>query len=185
MKFKMAPNSLFAVLLRNPWWISFIIVGVVSLLSLALLPKNLAVFGILGTFPFVVTGLVALKRQWNQPTAAQREAQTQRLAGLPWAEFAKELEAKFVAQGFAVERLEGGKSRGGADFLLRKAGQSTVVAAKRYKAGSHGIEPLQALIAQKKALEADLAMYVCLGALSEQAEKYARDYGITVGLPAA
>ena len=28
MKFKMAPNSLFAVLLRKPWWVSFVVAAV-------------------------------------------------------------------------------------------------------------------------------------------------------------
>ena len=75
MKFKMAPNSLFAILLRSPWWISFLIAAVVSMICAALLPKNLVVFGVMGTLPFLVTGFVALKRQWNAPTAAQVEAE--------------------------------------------------------------------------------------------------------------
>ena len=184
MKFKMAPNSLFAILLRNPWWISFVIAAVISMLCAALLPKNLVVFGIMGTFPFLVTGGVALKRQWNAPSAAALEAEAARLAGLSWKDFSKELEAKFASQGFAVERLSGKKAEGAADFVLTKAGQTTLVAAKRYKAANHGMEALQALVAQQEALGADKAMYVCLGRLSEQAEKYAKDRSMTVGLAA-
>jgi restriction system protein len=184
MKFKMAPNSLFAILLRNPWWISFVIAAVISVICAALLPKDLVVFGVMGTFPFLVTGCVALKRQWNAPTAKQREAELARLAGLSWRDFSAELEAKFVKQGFAVERLSEAKGKGAADFLLSKSGQTTLVAAKRYKAVNHGIEPLQALLVQQKALGADKAMYVCLGDLSEQAAQFAKEHGITVGLAA-
>ncbi len=180
----MAPNSLFAILLRNPWWISFVIAVVISMICAALLPKDLVVFGVLGTLPFLVTGCVALKRQWNAPSAAALEAEASRLAGLSWKDFSKELEAKFSGQGFAVERLTGKKAEGAGDFLLTNSGQTTLVAAKRYKAASHGMEALQALVAQQEALGADKAMYVCLGALSEQAEKYAKDRGITVGLVA-
>ncbi len=183
MKFKMAPNSLFAILLRNPWWVSFLIVGVVSVLCLALLPKDLAVFGIMGTFPFVITGLVALNRQWNAPTAAQIAAQHEKAAGQSWKEFSKDLEARFVAQGFFVERLPDAKAEGRADFRLRKAGQTTLVAAKRYKAATQGLEHVQALLAHQQEEGADHAMLVCLGSLSEQAEKLARDKGVTVGLP--
>jgi restriction system protein len=181
MKFKMAPNSLFAILLRNPWWISFLLAVVICLICAALLPKELAIFGMLGTIPFWVTGCVAFTRQWNAPSKAALEAEAARLAGLNWKDFSHELEVKFVKQGFVVERLSGKRAEGGADFLLSKAGQTTIVAAKRYKAATHGIEALQALVAQQEALGAGIAMYVCLGALSEQAEKFARDKGITVG----
>jgi restriction system protein len=181
MNFKMAPNSLFAILLRNPWWISFAIAAVISMICAALLPKDLVVFGVLGTAPFVVIGFVALHKQWNKPSAAALQAENERLASLPWVAFAKELVAKFEKQQFVVEALHG---KDNADFLLRKFGQTTLVSARRYKAANHGIEPLQALVAQQKALNADKAMYVCLGALSEQAEKFARDQGIAVGLVA-
>jgi restriction system protein len=187
MKFKMASNSIFAILLRKPWWVSFLLAAVISVLCAALLPKEYVVFGIMGVFPFLVIGSVALKRQWNLPSQAAVEAEAARLAGLSWRDFSKELEAKFAKQGYAVERLNGGnasKGEGAADFRLTKAGQTTLVAAKRYKAATHDVEALQALVAQKEALGADKTMYVCLGALSEQADSFARDHAVLVGLVA-
>jgi restriction system protein len=181
MKFKMAENSLFAILMRNPWWISLLIVIVFSLLCLAILPKNLVIFGIMGTFPFFVTGIVAFKRQWGVPSAAVQEAELTRLYSLSWRDFSAELEAKFVKQGYEVERLK----TGAADFKLEKNGNVTLVAAKRYKAATHGLEALQALVAQQEAQGADKAMYVCLGGLTEQAAKFARERGVEVGLVAA
>lgn len=180
MKFKMAPNSVFAILLRNPWWISFLLAAVISAVCAALLPRQLVAFGVLGTLPFWVVGCIALQRQWNAPSAAAVQAENERLAGLPWAVFSKELQTKFEKQGFQVERLEK-EAGGGADFRLMKAGQTTLVSAKRYKAAHHGIEPLQALVAQQVALGADQAMYVCFGALSEQAQAFARANSVTVG----
>ena len=91
MKFKMAPNSLFAVLMRNPWWYSFLLAGGVSLIAAALLPQQFKIFGVLGTFPFWVTGLVALKRQWNAPSQAAIAAEVTRLSGLNWTDFSAEL----------------------------------------------------------------------------------------------
>jgi restriction system protein len=181
---KMAPNSLFAVLLRNPWWISFLIAGAISAICAALLPKDLVLLGAMGTLPFLVIGCVALKRQWNAPSAAKVEAELARVGGLSWRDFSAELVAKFEKQGFVVERLNGATAKkettggGGADFRLSKQGQNTVVAAKRYKAATHGVEALQALVAQKSALGADRAIYVCLGRMSEQAEKFAKEHGV-------
>ncbi len=74
---------------------------------------------------------------------------------------------------------------GRADFRLRKAGQTTLVAAKRYKAATQGVEHVQALLDHQREEGADAAMLVCLAALSEQAQKLARDNGLTVGLPSA
>ena len=87
MKFKMAENSLFAILMRNPWWISLLIVIVFSLLCVAILPKNFVIFGIMGTFPFFITGIVAFKRQWGVPKPAVIEAELARLAALNWRDF--------------------------------------------------------------------------------------------------
>jgi restriction system protein len=179
MKFKMTPNSVFAILLRNPWWISFLVAAVVSAVCAALLPRELVAFGALGTIPFLVVGCIALKRQWNAPSAAALQAELARLNALPWRDFSKELVAKFETQGYTVKRFEG-KSSEAADFLLNKQGQTTLVAAKRYKAASHGTEPLQALVAQQGAQNADAAMYICLGSLSEQAQLYAQQHNITV-----
>jgi restriction system protein len=177
MKFKMAPNSLFAILLRNPWWISFLLAAVISLLCAALLPKNLVVFGVLGTIPFLVTGFVALSRQWNSPSAAQLESERARLAGLSWRDFAAELEAKWRREGYEVERLKEGAA---ADFSISKAAQTTLVAAKRYKAATHGVEALQALVALKNTRDADHTVYFCLSGLTEQAQIFARDHGVQV-----
>ena len=177
MKFKMAENSLFAILMRNPWWISLLIVVIFCLLCLALLPKNLVIFGMMGTFPFLITGIVAFKRQWGVPSPAKQQAELDRLSALSWRDFSAELEAKFVKQGFEVTRLNSGT----ADFKLEKAGHITLVSAKRYKAATHGVEALQALVTQQEKQGADKAMYVCLSAVTEQAGKFAKEKGMTLG----
>jgi restriction system protein len=178
MKFKMAENSIFAILLRSPWWISFLIVGVFCLASFAMLPKQYVPFGIMGSLPFIVIGFMALKRQWGAPSSADQEAELTRLYSLSWRDFSAELEAKFIKQGYEVERLKAGV----ADFKLEKSGNITLVAAKRYKAATHGLDALQALVTQQEAQGADKAMYVCLAGLTEQAAKFARERGVEVGL---
>ena len=177
MKFKMAENSIFAHLLRSPWWISFLIAAGFCLLCFALLPKALVGYGVMGAFPFVVIGFMALKRQWGKPTSAAVEAEVARMASLNWRDFSAELEAKFVKQGFQVTRLKDGA----ADFKLEKSGHVTLVAAKRYKAATHGVEALQALVNQQEAQGADAAMHVCLGTVTEQARKFAKEKGLTLG----
>lgn len=177
MKFKMAENSLFAILMRNPWWVSMLIVIIFSLLCMAILPKDMRIFGIMGTFPFFITGAVAFKRQWGKPKPAAVEAELTRLSALNWRDFSAELETKLVKQGFEVTRLNGGA----ADFKLEKAGHITLVSAKRYKAATHGIEALQALVTQQEAQGADKVMYVCLSPVTAQAAKFAKEKGVVLG----
>ena len=177
MKFKMAENSLFAILMRNPWWISLLIVICFCLLCLALLPKNLVIFGMMGTFPFFITGIIAFKRQWGKPSPAKLQADLDRLSALSWRDFSAELEAKLVKQGFEVTRL----NTGAADFKLEKGGNVTLVSAKRYKAATHGLEVLQALVTQQEAQGADKAMYVCLSPVTTQAAKFAKEKGLVLG----
>jgi restriction system protein len=65
-----------------------------------------------------------------------------------------------------------------ADFEVTKAGRTTLVSCKRWKAASHGIVPLQELVALRKARGASEAVYLCGGALSDNARQYAADFGV-------
>jgi restriction system protein len=92
MKLRMAKNSLFAILLRSPWWISALIALVLALLAIALLPERFRVVGALSGLPFAVIAAIAAVRQWRLPSAA-RVAQTQQaLATMAWPAFAALLE---------------------------------------------------------------------------------------------
>ena len=71
MKFRMAKNSLFAVLLRSPWWISAAIAAALVLLGLAVLSDPFRVLAILSGVPFAVIGAVAARRQWHLPSTAR------------------------------------------------------------------------------------------------------------------
>lgn len=175
MKLKMAENSLFAILLRSRWWISFAIACGFFLVSMALLPREYALFGALGGTPFAVIGAIALKRQWSAPSETMVQAQLARAAGMSWNEFAAALEAAYRQAGYEVQR-----STGGADFVLEKGGRTTLVSAKRWKAARQGVEPLRELDAARRAKEADAAVFLALGELSENAGAFARQAPIRV-----
>ena len=71
MKLRMAENSLFAILLRSPWWISLGLAAIVALVARLALPADLFWFGAFGGLPFVVIAVMAARRQWRAPSAAQ------------------------------------------------------------------------------------------------------------------
>ncbi|RYY92535.1 MAG: restriction endonuclease, partial [Comamonadaceae bacterium] len=85
MKFpRMAHNSLFAVLLRSPWWISFLVAAAVAALAQALAPREYRNLASMGAFPFVVIGAIALYRQWGRPSAEQVRARLDLASRVSW-----------------------------------------------------------------------------------------------------
>ena len=177
VKFKMAEKSLFAILLRSPWWVSFGIVGAIVLIAGALLPPDLFVVGALAGFPVFVVGCIAAWRQLRAPSPAKVEHALQSIAGMPWRACADTLTAAWQRQGFEVQRLNGTA----ADFCLTRSGRQTLASARRYKAATQGIEPLRELRTAMDQRDAAAGLYLVVqGQLSDNARLYARDHGITI-----
>lgn len=174
MKFKMAPNSLFAILLRSPWWISFALALAVAALAQALLPAPYRLLGSIGGIPFVVVGVIALARQLRAPSATQVQATAQALARMAWVDFAQALEQAYTRDGFAVERLP----PGAADLALQRGGQTTLVSARRWKAARQGEDGLQALHAATQARDASACVFIALGDFSPNAQRFAQAHRI-------
>lgn len=170
----MAPNSLFAILLRSPWWASLGIAVALALLMRLLLPADYAVAGMLGTFPFVVISAIAAWKQLRAPSQAQLTQTLERLQAMNSREFAEAIEAAFRAQGNEVQRL----NQPGADLELTLRHRRTVVAFRRWKAAGIGVEPLRELQAARVRLEADAGLFVATGTLSEKAGDFVREHGL-------
>jgi restriction system protein len=118
MKWKMAENSLFAILMRQDWWVSALIA--------------LAVFGAVHTFmawgyalfattPFTVITLMVAWKQIRVPGGALLEKALEKVRSLSWENFAQALETGFKAEGYAVQRVDGA-----ADFELEKSGRAAL-----------------------------------------------------------
>lgn len=177
VKFKMAPNSLFAILLRSPWWVSFAAAGAIALACGALLPAHVAPFAAVGVLPLVGVGSMAAWRQWNAPSPSRLQAALDEAGALPWRQLADRLEAAWQAEGYTVQRLPGGA----ADFRLDKGGHPVLVSARRWKAATHGVEPLRELQAAVRAQEGASGAYLApLGAVSDAARDFARSHSLTL-----
>ena len=178
MKLKMAENSLFAILLRSPWWVSVAVALAILALARALLPPEYVPFGAMGAFPMLVIGAIAAARQWRVPSPAKVEQTLQALAALGWREFAAALEAGLRRDGHAVRAVV----EPGFDFEASKTGRTVLVAARRWKADRIGVEPLRALAAAVRARqvagESAEGWYVGLGAPSDAALQCAKDEGL-------
>ncbi|PJI96402.1 restriction system protein [Acidovorax sp. 69] len=180
MKFKMSENSLFAVLLRSPWWISFAVVGVITLAAGAFLPKEYFVVGALAGFPIFVVGCMAAWKQLRAPNPAKVVEMLEAVGSMPWRSFADTLATAWERAGYTVERL-GGNQAAGADMRLTQGGKTTLVSAKRWKAATHGVEPLRELHAAMVVSDAPAGVYMAaFGQVSDNAQVFAREHGIVV-----
>ena len=166
MRFEMHKNSLFAVLLRSPWWASLAVAaGVVAVLRLVL-PDLYAIFA---AAPFIVIAAYAAWKQLRAPSATKLARSLEALRSQPWQEFAGAVESAFQRAGYTVSRLDSRE----ADFELTKAGRVSLVSCKRWKAARTGVEPLRELHAARRKREAQECIYIAAGEISANASSFA------------
>ncbi|PIT73234.1 restriction endonuclease [Limnohabitans sp. G3-2] len=171
MKFKMSEKSLFATLLRAPWWVSFLVMLAVALVAGALLPEAYKTAGMLGAFPFFVIGVMAAWRQRNAISPNRIQELLEQARGMGWRDFSVLVEEALRQQGFVVSRL----NEGPADFQIEKNGRVTLVSAKRWKAATVGAEHLRELLAVRESRDAFSCTCMSLGVFSQAAIDLAND----------
>jgi len=171
MKFKMSEKSLFATLLRAPWWVSFLVMFAVALVAGALLPETYKTAGMLGAFPFFVIGVMAAWRQRNAISPKRIQELVEQARGMGWRDFSVLVEEALRQQGFVVSRL----NEGPADFQIEKNGRVTLVSAKRWKAATVGAEHLRELLAVRESRDAFSCTCMSLGVFSQAAIDLAND----------
>jgi restriction system protein len=172
----MAEKSLFAILLRSPWWISLAIGIGIGLAAKALLPPSYFLFGAMGGFPFVVIAVISAWRQWSAPSTAHVAGTLAQIGAMSWRDFSAALEQALAREGFEVRRLDGAA----ADFELLKAGRTVLLSSKRWKAARLGLEPFQALEAARSARDASSCICVTTGHVTDNALQFAAAHQIRV-----
>ena len=165
MKLKLHENSLFAVLMRSPWWISALLAAGIFGATKLFLPVEFAAFA---ASPFFVIAVYGAWKALRAPSAGSIAATLERARAQSWDEFAAAIEAGFVRDGYTVKRLTAQ-----ADFELAKGPRTALVACKRWKAMRTGVEPLRELEAARERLEAHEGIYVTAGEVTEQGRAFA------------
>ena len=169
MRLKMKENSLFAILLRSPWWISFVIAAVIGLVAALMMPVEYRTLAAFSGTPFFIVGCMAAWRQLRAPSATKVNAALAAAAEMPSAAFLAALADGFRRQGFTVTPHAGR----GADLEAEKSGRVALIACKRWKAARHGVEPLRELQAAAAGRGAQDCIYIALGEVSDNARRFA------------
>jgi len=180
MKLELKENSLFAILLRSPWWASALGAAAAFGVARIFMPAELAVFA---AAPFFVIGLYVAWKELRAPSGRRVARTLERLRAMSWDEFSQAMEKGLRRDGYTVMRLVAAKNPG-ADFELVQGSRSTLLACKRWKATRTGVEPLRELEAARRALlekgTAAGGIYVATGEVTAQARAYAAERGIRV-----
>jgi restriction system protein len=167
MKLEMHRNSLFAVLLRSPWWMSALVAAGIFGAVRFFLAVEYAAFA---ASPFIVITLYVAWKQLRAPSAGRIARTLERISAMSREEFTAALEAGWREQGYEVVRAKGAQ----ADLELRRAGRLSLVGCRRWKAASTGVEPLRELHAAGRAREAQELVYVAAGEITAQARTFAQ-----------
>ena len=175
VQFKMSDKSIFAYLLRSPWWISVAISAVIALAARFIFYEKYYVPAMTMALPFLVIGVISFWKKRDIPSDGRIERTVEAISAMSWRDFSALMEQAFKREGFEVTR-----SNGAADFVLVKAGRTTLISCKRWKAVSHGLEPLRELVAEREAREAREARYVCITRMADKAQRYVEDEGIVL-----
>ncbi len=171
MKLKMHENSIFAILMRAPWWVSGGIAGALFGAARALLPAEYAIYAFFVSLPFTVIAAYVLWQQLRAPSEAKVAGKLEALRALPAQAFSAALEEAFRCDGYTVKRFE----RSGAELELSKGGRVTLVGCRRWKVARTGIEPLRELDSARQAHEAHEAIYVAAGEITQTARAFAAE----------
>ncbi len=171
MKFNMAKNSIFAILLRAQWWVSGGIALIIAIIAWAILPRHYAIYGVFSGMPFLIVSVMVLWRKRGVPSDARVAEILQATRAMSWKDFAVEIEQALRRDGFEVTRIE----QAHADFSIISGGRKALVSCKRWKA-ANGIEPLRDLHHAVEAGDADYSFYITAGDFTPNAMQFAVDH---------
>ena len=170
MAFRMSENSLFAMLLRSPWWYSALFGVVIIAISIALFGGQFVILGLFASLPFLgIAGYTGYKQAQlpSQKRIEEVHTQAQKMTAI---QIAKEISASYEDIRFDSDPFKGNA----AELELTRGNRKILLCTKRFKVGNTGIEPLKQLVAAGEKIEATAYLYVALGDISSAAQDYAK-----------
>ena len=176
MAFKMAKGSLFAVLLRSPWWYSVLIGLFFIAISMVVVGGQYVVLGLTGALPFFGIGAVAGYKQSKLPSPKRVLEVVEQSKKMP----ASQIAAK-IAEGYIQANFQSAPFKGNAaDIELTRGSKKLLLSSKRFKAANAGIDPFKQLVAAGENAEATGYLFVALGEISVSARSYADQNSIEI-----
>ncbi|MCC6533074.1 MAG: restriction endonuclease [Burkholderiales bacterium] len=166
----MAKRSLFSILVEQPWWLSVLVAALVYALGAMFSP----LIGAAAALPFIgvacYVGWLRLRRGPSLDVPGLLGALKQTTP--------EEMRA-ILTEAFERQRYKVAEAASG-DLELERNGYRTLVRFRRWRAQSTGPGALKELAEALRARNADHAIYVTAGAVTEGARKHAESAGMAL-----
>ena len=168
----MAQDTLFRILLRQPWWITLLVALVLFWITYSLFPP-VAPFIVV---PFVVlAGYIAVV-QWRKVSPSDVLPRLEALRAMSWEEFSALVVRSYEKRGYTVRPAEGR----GYDFKLVKDAQTTLLQCRRWKVNQVGAVPVRELADAVARAEAYRGICLAAGEFSQPASKLTASEPVTL-----
>ena len=159
----MAQETLFRILLRQPWWITVLVAVVLFAIARAIFPP-VAPFVAL---PFAGLAIYIAYRQSRGTAAVNADERLALLRAMSWEEFSELVAAAYTRHGYHVVSAE----RPGYDYTLTKGSRVTLLQCRRWRVNQVGIGPVRELARAIEREEATNGICISAGDFSAPARK--------------
>jgi restriction system protein len=160
----MAQETLFRILLRQPWWITLVVAVALFALAQAIFPP-VAPFVAL---PFAALAIYIAYRQLRGTSPVDADERLASLRAMSWEEFSALVTAAYARHGYGVSPAE----RPGYDFTLTKGGRVTLLQCRRWRVSQVGVGPVRDLARAVEREEATNGICISAGTFSEPAQRF-------------
>lgn len=164
-------ESLFAILSRQPWWVSVAVAAALFGLAQLALPMTIAAAI---AIPFLGISIYVAYKQLREPSTANLDELLDRVRAMSWENFSSVIAEALRRDGFTVGEV----NQEAVDFKVDKNGRTSIVSCKRWKAAQTGIGPLRDLHEAKDRHDASQCIYIAAGDFTANAREFAQQKSI-------
>lgn len=168
----MAKETLFSILLRQPWWVTLLVAVGLFWLVHAIFPP-VAPFMAL---PFVALAAYIAFRQWRKGSPVDAAETLPAIRAMGWDEFSALIAEAYRRLGYGVSAAE----RPGYDFTLTQGGRVILVHCRRWKVNQVGVGPVRELARAVEREGAASGICISAGTFSEPARKLVETEPVSV-----
>jgi restriction system protein len=156
-------ETLFHLLLRQPWWVTLLVAVAMFAIAHAIFPPIAPFFAL----PFAVLAGYIAYRQMRGRSPVNADARLAALRAMSWEEFSATIAEVYRRKGYDVERARDDAY----DFILKQDGRITLLQCRRWKVNQVGVGPVRELAEAVSRGDAYKGIALAAGAFSEPARK--------------
>ena len=162
----MARETLFNILLRQPWWVTLLVAFAMFAVAHAVFPP-VAPFMAL---PFAILGVYIGFRQWRGNAGADAGERLEAIRAMTWEEFSGRVTEAYKRRGYTIDP----SNNPAYDFRMTSDGRTTLLQCRRWKVNQVGIGPVRDLANAVSREEASRGICIAAGDFSEPATRLSR-----------